>query len=150
MPIRAVGLALSWRSPHCGPGGLVCSEMPTQCFTKKGSDPPICSVHNVKLEERQTSRESITGGVGNFTYLVCPVSGTVLNDDNAHAYGHCAKPSVSEPYSLASAPTAIRDSTGPSEYRRSKSSLEVLLRCRIGSENSRELGRLHLNAGACS
>jgi hypothetical protein len=73
------------RLPTVALVSLICSEMPTQCFTKKGSDPPVCGVHKVKLEEHQTSRESITGGVGSFRFLVCPVSGTVLHDNNAKA-----------------------------------------------------------------
>jgi hypothetical protein len=48
-----------------------------------GSNPPVCGVHNVKLIERQTSGEGITTGVGNFKFLVCPVSGKVLNDETS-------------------------------------------------------------------
>jgi len=54
--------------------------MSTQCFTKMGSDPPVCIVHNVRLAEHQTSRESIVGGVGNFTFLLCPVSGQEVEE----------------------------------------------------------------------
>jgi hypothetical protein len=60
--------------------GLGYSAMPTQCFTKKGSSPPVCGVHDVPLVEHQTSREAITGGVGNFTFFVCPVTGQVVSD----------------------------------------------------------------------
>jgi hypothetical protein len=49
-------------------------------FIKKGSFPPICGVHNVPLVERQTSRDIDVGPVGDFTYLVCPMSDQVPND----------------------------------------------------------------------
>jgi hypothetical protein len=63
--------------------------MPTQCFTKMGdSNPPVCGLHNVKLVEHQTSRESIAAGVGNFTFLVCPVSGQVVEDSYASEQTH--------------------------------------------------------------
>jgi hypothetical protein len=56
------------------------------CSIKKDSSPSICRAHNVALEVRQTSREHLAGGVGNFTFLVCPVIGQVPKDEAAHSW----------------------------------------------------------------
>jgi hypothetical protein len=40
----------------------------------------VCGVHNVRLVQRQSSRDSATSTFGDFTFLVCPVSGQVLGD----------------------------------------------------------------------
>jgi hypothetical protein len=61
--------------------------MPTKCFIKRDSEPPVCGVHNVKLVEHQTSREGLAGGVGNFTFLARPVSGQVFDDASARTKG---------------------------------------------------------------
>ena len=50
------------------------------CFKKKDSNPPACGVHNVPLVQTQLPREMIASGYKEFTFLVCPVSGTVLSD----------------------------------------------------------------------
>jgi hypothetical protein len=55
--------------------------MAEPCFRKEDSDPPICGVHNVRLVEKQLPDEMIGSGYQGFTFLVCPVSGAVLNDD---------------------------------------------------------------------
>jgi hypothetical protein len=55
------------------------------CFIKKNSNPPVCGVHNVQLVEHQTSREPIAGGVGNFTFLVCPMSNQVARESVAQS-----------------------------------------------------------------
>ncbi len=57
--------------------------MPTQCIMKKGSNPPVCGVHNVQLVRKELPAEMIAAGYRGFTFLVCPVSGTVLNDEAA-------------------------------------------------------------------
>jgi hypothetical protein len=54
--------------------------MPKPCFKKKDSNPSLCSIHNVPLLSKQLPDELIGGGYKSFTYLVCPVSGSVLND----------------------------------------------------------------------
>jgi len=54
--------------------------MAEPCFKKKDSNPPVCGVHNVPLEEHQSSEALITSKLGDFTFLVCPVSGAVVND----------------------------------------------------------------------
>ena len=54
--------------------------MTKRCSTKVGSEPPVCSVHNVKLEAHKTSDATITANVGKFTFHVCPVSGQVVRD----------------------------------------------------------------------
>jgi hypothetical protein len=51
------------------------------CFRKKDSDPPICGIHNVRLAEKQLSDELIASGYKGFAFLVCPMSGQVLNDE---------------------------------------------------------------------
>jgi hypothetical protein len=59
--------------------------MAKSCFIKKDSNPPVCGVHNVRLVQHQTSSEQIMGGVGNFTFLVCPVSKQVIEDASTHS-----------------------------------------------------------------
>jgi hypothetical protein len=49
--------------------------MAHRCFKKKGSNPPVCVVHNVRLVQRTAE------GYGGFTFLVCPVSDEVINED---------------------------------------------------------------------
>jgi hypothetical protein len=55
--------------------------MAEHCFIKKGSHPPTCGVHNVPLEHKQLPEEMVASGYKAFTYLACPVSGEVLNDE---------------------------------------------------------------------
>jgi hypothetical protein len=55
-------------------------HMKKRCFRKKGSNPPICGVHSVPLVQKQLPDELIAAGYRGFTFLVCPVSGEVLND----------------------------------------------------------------------
>jgi hypothetical protein len=54
--------------------------MPIQRFKKKGSNPPVCSVHDVPLVEHRSSDDSATSGLGDFVFFVCPVSGQVIDD----------------------------------------------------------------------
>ena len=57
------------------------SEMAEQCFAKKGSNPPVCALHNAPLKEhRRLRRIFSTFRFGEFTYLVCPVSGQIVDD----------------------------------------------------------------------
>jgi len=58
--------------------------MTKPCFRKKGSEPPVCEVRNVQLVRKELSAEMISSGYKGFTFLVCPVSGTVF-DDETHA-----------------------------------------------------------------
>jgi hypothetical protein len=60
------------------------SLMTKQCNWKKGSDPPVCEVHDVQLVRKELPTEMILVGYKGSTFLVCPVSGTVLNDDKTH------------------------------------------------------------------
>ena len=53
--------------------------MTSRCFRKKGSDPPVCGVHGVPLVQRQSSEYSVSSRVGDFVFLVCPVSGQVVD-----------------------------------------------------------------------
>jgi len=59
--------------------------MTRPCFRKGGSNPPICGVHNVKLVQKELSAEMVAAGYKGFTFFICPVSGTVLDDEAAHA-----------------------------------------------------------------
>ena len=54
------------------------------CFIKKDSIPPVCAVHNARLIRKQLPDELIASGYKGFTFLVCPVSGAVLNDEATH------------------------------------------------------------------
>jgi hypothetical protein len=58
--------------------------MAEHCLIKKGSNPPACGVHNVRLVPRQTSHESIVEIAGHFTFLVCPVSDQVVGAPTTH------------------------------------------------------------------
>jgi hypothetical protein len=55
--------------------------MAERCFRKKDSSPPVCGVHDVRLISKQLPDEMIEEGYKAFTFLVCPVSGAVLNDE---------------------------------------------------------------------
>jgi hypothetical protein len=55
--------------------------MAEQCFRKKNSNPPTCGVHNAPLIRKQLSEELIAAGYKDFTFLICPMSGAVLNDE---------------------------------------------------------------------
>ena len=50
------------------------------CFKKKDSEPPVCGVHNVPLVQHQSSKYSELSMLGDFAFLVCPVSGLVVRD----------------------------------------------------------------------
>jgi len=54
--------------------------MAKQCFAKKGSNPPVCALHNAPLKEHESSENTSTFRFGEFTYLVCPVSGQIVDD----------------------------------------------------------------------
>ena len=58
--------------------------MAEQCFRKKGSNPPVCGVHDAQLVREQLPDELIASGYKAFSFLVCPVSGEVLNEE-AHS-----------------------------------------------------------------
>jgi hypothetical protein len=55
--------------------------MAEQCFKKKGTNPPVCGVHNVRLVTKQLPGGLIAPGYEGFAFLVCPVSGVVLSDE---------------------------------------------------------------------
>lgn len=58
--------------------------MAKPCFVKQGADPPLCGVHNVALVEHQSLEFHFASKLGEFTFLVCPVSGLVVNDPATH------------------------------------------------------------------
>jgi hypothetical protein len=59
--------------------------MEGHCFRKRGSIPPLCGVHNVVLAQKQVTDELIALGIKPFPFFVCPVSGTVINDESANS-----------------------------------------------------------------
>jgi hypothetical protein len=59
--------------------------MAEPCFIKKNSNPHACGVHNVPLVRHQTSDHLDTSGLGAFTFLVCPVSGSVVRETPAQS-----------------------------------------------------------------
>jgi hypothetical protein len=54
--------------------------MARQCFLEKESDPPLCGIHHVRLEKKPLPEELIASGFKAFTFLVCPVSGEIIDD----------------------------------------------------------------------
>jgi hypothetical protein len=54
--------------------------MPELCLRIKESNPPVCGVHDVPLIQHQTSEDSVLSKLGDFAYLVCPVSRYVVRD----------------------------------------------------------------------
>jgi hypothetical protein len=53
--------------------------MTKPCIRKKGSDPPVCEVHNVQLVQKELPPEMILAGYTGMNFLVCPVSGAVVD-----------------------------------------------------------------------
>jgi hypothetical protein len=53
--------------------------MAERCMARKGSDPPVCDVHNERLKQHQSSENVSTSRFGEFSFLVCPVSGQVID-----------------------------------------------------------------------
>jgi hypothetical protein len=69
---------------HLYSAGLLSSGvnvMAGQCFKKKDSKPPECAVHGVRLAQKRLPKELIASGYKGFTFLVCPASGEVTNDE---------------------------------------------------------------------
>jgi hypothetical protein len=58
--------------------------MERRCFKKRDPNSlPICGVHNVPLIEKKLPNELIAAGYRAFTFLVCPVSQEVLDDEQS-------------------------------------------------------------------
>jgi hypothetical protein len=55
--------------------------MTDHCFKKTGSNPPTCGVHNVPLVRKELPVEMMAVGYKGFSFLVCPVSGAVFDDE---------------------------------------------------------------------
>jgi hypothetical protein len=55
-------------------------RMAEQCFKKKGTDPPVCGVHNVPLVQSQVPIDRDSPGPMQITCLRCPVSRAVALD----------------------------------------------------------------------
>ena len=54
--------------------------MPDPCFIKRDSAPPICGIRDVPLINKLLPDELIASLQKEITYLVCPVSRSVIND----------------------------------------------------------------------
>jgi hypothetical protein len=54
--------------------------MAEQCFQKKGSNPPVCCVHNVRSVRGEVPIDRNATHLGIITSDVCPVSGAVAQD----------------------------------------------------------------------
>jgi|HubBroStandDraft_1064217.scaffolds.fasta_scaffold06662_1 hypothetical protein len=53
--------------------------MEEPCFIKKGSDPPVCDVHNVPLEESTVAIDPNAPHLGRITCLRCPVTRAIAD-----------------------------------------------------------------------
>jgi len=59
--------------------------MPKRCFKLKNSNPPTCGVHKIRLVKKQLPNVLVNEGYKPFTFLVCPISDEVLNDEAKHS-----------------------------------------------------------------
>ena len=57
--------------------------MTEPCFRKRGSNPPVCGVHDVPLVPGELPEEFLAAGYKGFTFYECPVSRTVVKDDDS-------------------------------------------------------------------
>lgn len=55
--------------------------MPEPCFIKTDSVPPVCGIHDVRLIKKLIPDELIASPQKEITYLVCPVSRSVVDDE---------------------------------------------------------------------
>jgi hypothetical protein len=70
--------------------------MAEPCFTKKGSNPAVCGLHNERLVKKQLPDEMIASGYKGFAFLTCPVSGAVLDDEKRELPRDRSKRKLSE------------------------------------------------------
>jgi hypothetical protein len=49
--------------------------MAEQCFRKKDSNPPVCGIHEIPLQQTHTSDPN-----PNVRFFVCPASGKVIKE----------------------------------------------------------------------
>ena len=59
--------------------------MPKRCFELKNSNPPTCGVHKIRLVKKQLPNVLVNEGYKPFTFLVCPISDAVLDDELKHS-----------------------------------------------------------------
>ena len=57
------------------------SNVMQKCFQKKGSDPPVCGVHDVRLIETTVPIDSNAPHLGEITCLKCPVGDVIVLND---------------------------------------------------------------------
>jgi hypothetical protein len=58
--------------------------MNDRCFLRDGSDPPVCAIHNARLQLHSTSEDLDISKLGEFTFLTCPISGQVIDVPQNH------------------------------------------------------------------
>ena len=56
--------------------------MPPRCFKAKGTNPPVCGVHNVRLVQSETPIDPLAPHLGRIASLICPVSRFVVLDSD--------------------------------------------------------------------
>ena len=54
--------------------------MPVFCFLYKGSNPPICGIHNAPLVREQVSIDPNVPQLREVTCFRCPVSQAIVNE----------------------------------------------------------------------
>jgi len=54
--------------------------MTEQCFSSRGSYPPVCEVHKVAVVQRQVSIDQFAPNLGRVTCSLCPVSRAVVRE----------------------------------------------------------------------
>ncbi len=56
-------------------------NMAQSCFKKRGSNPPVCGVHNVRLIEISVPIDSNAPYLGVITCLKCPVGNVIASSE---------------------------------------------------------------------
>jgi CheY-like chemotaxis protein len=54
------------------------NQMVQQCFSRDGSDPPVCAVHKVRVVQKQIPIDPNAPALGRVTCNLCPVSQMVI------------------------------------------------------------------------
>jgi hypothetical protein len=54
--------------------------MPVFCFQNKGSNPPLCGIHNAPLVKAQVSIDQNAPQMGQITCYRCPVTRVVVQE----------------------------------------------------------------------
>ena len=54
--------------------------MMEKCFSKKGSNPPVCEVHKVAVVRKRVAIDPYAPALGSVTCILCPVSRAVVRE----------------------------------------------------------------------